>query len=81
MRSHPLEVRRRQIGEKLVLVVTASADIAIRRATCALSRRPGFNTDAAVADEAAGSVEHRLPAHPVLLSRAIGIDAAELQID
>ena len=39
-----------------------------------------LHTDSAVTDEVAGLVEHRLPAYPKFLMRAIGIDAAEYEI-
>ena len=80
MRGQALEFRRRQGGEQMVLIRAMGADMVNIEIRGLLILCGQFHTDSAVTDKAAGPVEHRLPTHLKLLLRAIGIDAAEDEI-
>ena len=66
MRSQALELRRGQRGEQMVLIRTVERWHRRIAATACLHLRGELHADAAVTDEAAGLVEHRLAAHPEL---------------
>ena len=74
------EFRGGQRGEKMVLLGLWVGDIGSSGGR-AISVASDFDADAAVTDEAARPVEHRLAADLKGLSRAIGVDAAEDKIE